>query len=131
MKNRTFLFALIVVGISLILAGCKPEASPDEIYWQYWQACADGDFSAAKLYLADDAVTTAETLGICAFTHDAINTIEAQQGNPARTFSQDPVLNASEKIASLTWIDDQGNLANVTLVAVDGIWKISETSWSR
>lgn len=131
MKNRTLLFTLIVVVLATILAGCKAQASPEEVYWQYWQACADGDFAAAKLLLAEDAVAVAEGLGVCAFTHDAINTIEAQQGNPAHTFSSDPQVNTSEKVTSLTWVDDQGSLAIVTLVAVDGTWRISQTSWSR
>jgi len=131
MKKRTLLFVLIIVGLATILAGCKAQTNAEEVYWQYWQACADGDFAAAGLLLAEDAVVTAETLGVCAFTHDAINTIEAQQGNPAHTFSSDPEINTSEKVASLTWVDDQGNLAIVTLVAADGDWKISQASWSR
>lgn len=131
MKTRTLLFALFVVGLALILAGCKAQDQAEEVYWQYWQACTEGDFAAAKLLLAEDAVVTAETLGVCAFTHDAINTIEAQQGNPAHTFSSGPEINATEKVASLTWVDDQGNLAIVTLAAVDGTWKISHASWSR
>jgi hypothetical protein len=131
MKNRTFLIASIVLGLAFILAGCKPEATVEDIYWDYWQACADGDFAAAKLLLSADAIAVSETLGVCAFTHDAINTVEAQQGNPARAFSQDPEINTRESVASLTWIDDQGNLAIVTLVAVDGGWKINQANWSR
>lgn len=131
MKNRTLFVALIVIGLATILAACKAPASAEDVYWEYWQACVDGDFAAAKLLLAEDAVVTAETLGVCAFTHDAINTIEAQQGNPAHTFSDDPEINTGEKVASLTWLDDQGNLAIVTLVAVDETWRINQANWSR
>ena len=131
MKKRTFLFALLVIGLAVILVGCKSATTAEDIYWQYWQACVDGDFDAAKLLLSEDAVALADALGVCAFTHDAINTIEAQQGNPPRTFSQDPVVNATEKVTSLTWIDDQGNIATVTLVEVEGSWKIIEAKWSR
>ena len=131
MKNRTFLFALIIVGLSFTLAGCQSKDAPEAIYWQYWEACVDGNFDLAKELLTEDAVVIANTLGVCAFTHDAINTFEAQKGNPPRTFSQDPMVNTRDKITSISWFDDQGNLATVTLVEINGEWKVTEAFWSH
>jgi hypothetical protein len=130
MKNQHLVMVLVLAILALILAGCSPLSAPEKVYWQYWEACADGEFADAEQFLTEDARDTARTLGSCAFTHDAINTSEAQKGNPPRTFSQDPNVNIRGKIASITWIDDQGNIANVTLVQINEEWKVTEASWS-
>jgi hypothetical protein len=130
LKNQHFVLVLVLAIFALTLAGCSSRSTPEKVYWQYWKACADGEFAAAEEFLTDDARDTARTLGSCAFTHDAINTSEAQKGNPPLTFSQDPNVNIRGEIASITWIDDQGNIANVVLVQINEEWKVTEASWS-
>jgi len=131
MKKQPFIFALAITLLVLLLAGCNPTPAPEDVYQQYWEACSQGKFTEAEVFLADNARETSTTLGVCAFTHDAINTLEAQKGNPARTFSGDPMINAHEKVTSITWFDDQGNIATVILVLIDGEWKVTEATWSR
>jgi len=130
MQNRYFILALSLVILSVLLAGCSQGNKPETVYWQYYEACSEGRFDDAKQNLADNAIETSRTLGVCAFTHDAINTSETQKGNPLRTFSKDPTMNEQGKIASLTWIDDQGNIASVILVLIEEEWKVTEATWS-
>jgi hypothetical protein len=130
MTNRLFTLLLTLMFLTILLAGCSQESKPEEVYWQYYEACSDGRFDDARQWLTETAVNTSRSLGVCAFTHDAINVSEAQKGNPLRTFSDDPTLNQQERLASLTWFDDQGNIASVVLVEVDGEWKVTEATWS-
>lgn len=132
MKDQPISFTVIATLTLLIftMVACNPSRDAENTYWKYWDACTKGEFIQAKNFLTEEAIASATTLGVCAYTHDAINTIETQQGNPPRTFLQDPVVKEGEGIAFLTWIDDQGNLFTVTLVKVDGEWKITESNWS-
>lgn len=132
MKNLPTFLTIITLFTALVLTmvGCRSKITAEDTYWLYWEACTKGEFIRAKDFLTEEAIASATTLGVCAFTHDAINTIETQQGNPLRTFSQDPTVNEREGIASLTWVDDQGNLASVILVNVDEAWKVTEANWS-
>jgi hypothetical protein len=130
MQNRYFTLVFTLVILVIALAGCSQQNDPEEVYWQYWEACSEGKFNEAALLLSENARETSRQLGACAFTHDAINTIEAQKGNPPRTFSQDPQVNVQEKAASIIWFDDQGNIATVILVLIEGEWKVTEATWS-
>ena len=131
MKNKPTLLVLSITLLVFLLAGCNSKSPAEEVYWQYFEACTDGDFTTAKNLVAENSLSSAGDLGTCAFTHDAINTYEAQSGNQPRTFSQDPMVNAKEKVTSITWIDDQGNIATVILVEINGEWKVTEATWSR
>lgn len=131
MKNKSSLLIFLITIMVFLVAGCSSKSTAEDVYWQYFEACTNGDFKTAENFLAENALATAQQMGVCAFTHDAINTYEAQRGNQPRTFSQDPMMNINEKVTSITWLDDQGNLANVVLVIVDGEWKVTEVTWSR
>jgi hypothetical protein len=134
MDKKTSTFVLIVVLLSVFLVACGSNArptEPDEIYWAYWEACSNQNLSEARTHLTEGAKQKAQTLGVCGFTHDAINTYEQNQGNPVRSFSEDPELTVQEEIASLTWIDDGGNLAIVIMVPENGEWKIYNSRWSK
>jgi len=131
MKNKPPLLVIAIAILVTLLVGCSSKTTGEDVYWQYFDACTNGDFKTAELLLAENTRDSARSLGACAFTHDAINTFEAQRGNQPRTFSQDPMVDAREKVTSLTWIDDQGNLASVILVEIDGEWKVTEATWSR
>lgn len=132
MKKLSIFFLITLFTTQVFtMVSCRSKLTAEDTYWQYWDACTKGEFIQAKDFLTEEAVASATTLGVCAFTHDAINTIETQQGNPPRTFSQDPTVNEREGISSLTWVDDQGNLASVILVEVNGKWKVTEANWSR
>ena len=131
MKNKPLFIVLFITLLAILLAGCDSKTPAEKIYWEYFEACNRGDFTTAKNYVAENALNPESGLGVCAFTHDAINTYEAQSGNPARTFSQDPMVNANDKVTSITWIDDQGNIASIVLVDIDGEWKVTEATWSR
>jgi predicted small secreted protein len=131
MKKQLLIFALALTLLVLLLAGCNTTPGPEDVYQRYWEACSQGKFSQAEGFLADNAREISQSLGVCALTHDAINTLEAQKGNPPRTFSGEPLVNAREKATSITWFDDQGNIATVILVLIDGEWKVTEATWSR
>jgi len=130
MRNRYIYLLTMAVLTALFIAGCSQRAEPEEIYQDYYKACKEGKFTDAKLLLDENAFETSRKLGACAFTHDAINTIEVQKGNPMRTFNQEPTVTTHEKKSSITWLDDQGNIATVTLSLIDGQWKITNTIWS-
>ena len=129
-QTRHFFLLLSMLLTILSITGCTQKANPEDIYQEYYNDCVGGNFDSAKLHLEEKASEPSSTLGVCAFTHDAINTIEAQKGNPLRSFSQEPIVNTHENLSSITWIDDQGNLATVTLRLLEGEWKISNTTWS-
>ena len=141
MRIRYIYLLFIAILTALLISGCSQIAEPEEIYHEYYKgcdvvistmqsACKEGKFNDAKLLLDVNALETSRKLGACAFTHDAINTIEVQKGNPVRTFNQDPTVTKNDKRASILWLDDQGNIVAVTLALVDGHWKISNTTWS-
>lgn len=129
MRNQN-LISLLILLVTILLAGCNQDSKPEAVYWQYYDACTEGRFDDARQKLTESAIETSRSLGVCAFTHDAINTSETQKGNPVRTFSEEPTLNEHQKMASLTWIDDQGNIASVILIQVEGDWKVTEATWS-
>jgi hypothetical protein len=131
MKNKHLLLAFILITLAFLAAGCSSKTGPDDIYSQYWEACSEGKFRDAEEFIATNARDTTRTLGACAFTHDAINTIEIANGNPLRTFSDEPEVLTKGDLSSITWFDDQGNNATVVLVKVDETWKIIEATWSR
>jgi len=125
---------ILIVGftiLAVILVACGSDAEVTDAYWSYWKACSDGDFNNADDYLTDEAKLQSDVLGVCGFTHDAINTIEAAAGNPPRGFSSDPEVVLGDHTATLTWIDDTGNLAIVSLDLVNGAWKVRNTVWSK
>lgn len=133
MKNRFSKILLIFAVFVLLLAACRStgdQLGPDETYWAYYEACENGRFGEAELLLTEDAQDQKATVGICGFTHDAINEYERANGRPARTFSEEPELMNEEDRAVMTWFDDQGNIANVILVKSDDSWKIAHTVWS-
>jgi hypothetical protein len=131
MNKQLVLLAAVFTALVILTSGCSSQTAPEKIYWQYFEACSQGNFSAAEEHLTENAKNAARTLGTCAFAHDAINTVEAANGNPPRTFSEDPTVNTIENRSSISWFDDQGNVAIVFLVMVDDSWKISDTTWSR
>jgi hypothetical protein len=131
MTNRSAVLILFVAVIVILLAGCGSDTGPADVYWAYWEACSNGDFIKAEKYLTEAARERSNALGVCGFTHDAINTIEAAAGNSPRGFSEDPELIAEENGATLTWYDDTGNLAMVSLILADGEWKVTDTIWSK
>ncbi len=131
MEKQRLLIVFIMVILAFTATGCGLKSGPEDVYWQYWDVCSEGKFTEAEQFISDNARETARTLGVCAFTHDAINTIEAANGNPPRTFSEQPEVYTQDNSSSLTWFDDQGNFATVILVKVDDSWKIVEATWSR
>lgn len=137
MEKKTSIIVSIVTALAVFLTACGSQTEqtkltePDDTYWAYYDACSNQNSSKAKEHLTESAKQKAQTLGVCGFTHDAINAYEKSQGNPVRTFSQDPELRVEEKLASLTWIDDMGNLAIVYLIRDEGDWKIRDSRWSK
>ena len=126
LSTTLFVFAIMTV----LLAGCKSSGNgPEDVYWKYWEDCSKGKFSQAETYLSEDAKSRTQPYGICGFTHDAINNMAISTGEPTWTFSQSPELIEDEDFALLTWISEEGGLAHITLIKVDGIWKIDEASW--
>ena len=129
--HKHYISLMLVKGITtLLMAGCIQKTEPEGVYQVYYDACVNGNFDKAKLYLADSAIEASKSLGVCTFTHDAINTREVQKGNPTRTFSKEPIVNTHENISQITWIDNHGNLVTVTLNLIGGNWKIANTTWS-
>ena len=131
MKIKHSLLILSLAILVFLLAGCQPKTPAEQAYWQYYEACNSGDFNAAQNFVAESSLNAMGTLGVCAFTHDAINTYEAQRGKPARTFSQDPEVQVHEQRASMTWVDDLGNLAIIQMSEINGEWKVTEATWSQ
>ena len=136
MQNRLAKILLVSILFVLSLAACgsqpaETEEGPTAAYWAYFQACENGKYDSAVNYLTEEAKAQVESIGACGFTHDAINRVEAESTGIERTFSDDPGLDASEKSAVMTWIDDQGNLAMVHLVKDAEGWKVAYTVWSN
>ena len=133
MKIRFTKTLLILALFVLLLAACQStgaEMGPDETYWAYYEACESGRFGEAELLLTEDARAQKATIGICGFTHDAINEYERKNGRPERTFTEEPELTVNEDSAAMVWFDDQGNIANVILIKED-VWKIARSVWSN
>ncbi|MBS3750747.1 MAG: hypothetical protein KGY39_04475 [Anaerolineales bacterium] len=137
MKKKILLIVSISTALALALTACGSQTEttdltePDDVYWAYYDACSSQDPSQAEGHLTESAKQKTQNIGVCGFTHDSINTYEQKQGNPARSFPEDPTLTVNEEVASLTWVDDRGNLAIVILVAENGKWKIEESRWSK
>lgn len=131
MKNHRGFLVFIFAILALTLVACGQKSNPADVYWQYQKACSDGNFLEAEKFLEESARDRARTLGVCGFTHDAINTSEIANGRPERTFSTDPEANVDDNSASITWYDDQGNIATVLLIEINGEWKVTEAIWSR
>jgi len=137
MKKIILLIVSTSMALALALTACGSQretadlTEPDDVYWAYFEACASQNLSQARIHLTESAKQKAQTIGVCGFTHDSINTYEQKQGNPARSFPEDPTLTVNEKASSLTWVDDRGNLAIVILVDENGTWKIQESRWSK
>jgi hypothetical protein len=131
MKNRHLRYLLIFTILALVLVACGSQNNPKDVYTQYWEACSQGDFLEAEKFLEESARDKARTLGVCGFAHDAINTVELANGRPARNFPDGPEVSITDTTASLTWYDDQGHVANVVLVEIEGDWKLVEAVWSK
>jgi hypothetical protein len=133
MKNRLSKILLITLLLALLLAACqssKAEEGPVEAYWAYYEYCENKQFESAEKYLDEEARAQIESIGVCGFTHDAINRIEANRAGAQRVFSDDPETNISDNSAVMNWIDDQGFLASVFLVKTEDGWKVAYTIWS-
>jgi hypothetical protein len=131
---KRFVLTLLLALLTLfVLVGCRSggsEEGPAGAYWGYYEACENGEYDTAEGYLAEEAQSQIETIGVCGFTHDAINRVAAERGMAERTFSDEPQVDVQENSASITWIDDSGNLAIVSLTKDVGGWKVSRTIWS-
>lgn len=133
MKNRLSMILLIVILLALLLAACQsPETQdgPAEAYWAYYEHCVNKQFDSAEKYLDEEARAQIRAIGVCGFTHDAINRVEAERGGTQRNFSDDPVTEISDNSAVMNWVDDQGYLASVYLVKTEDGWKVAYTVWS-
>ena len=132
MMNRKHILFLITAIVGLLLTGCKSsEDGPEDIYWKYWEACSNGRFTVARAYVVETSESPIQMLGVCGFTHDAVNTLEQAGGRPPRTYSEGPEVYIEEETASLVWIDDQGNVSQVGFVKVQDEWKINEAAWTH
>jgi hypothetical protein len=125
---RLFFIASV---LALIFSACSaPKNEIEDTYWTYWQACQDGNNDTAATFLTDDARTRTDIEGECMFTHDRINVIEGTIGGVEHSFPNDPDLKVYGTSASLIWIDDQGYMIVVSMLQVDGVWKIQNLYWS-
>jgi hypothetical protein len=134
MKTQFSKIPLILTLLIILLAGCKSaetEAGPDETYWKYYEACEVGQYETAVKYLTEDARDRVAAIGACGFTHDAINEYELSRGGTERIFSEDPELTINGNVAAMSWFDNTGNIANVSLIKTEDGWKISESLWSN
>lgn len=131
MNTRLAKIHVTAILLVLLLGACRSAAGgPEEAYWGYYDACASNQFQTAEEFLHEDAAVQIPAVGVCGFTHDAINRYEAARGGTERTFSEDPVLDSDDNNAALSWIDDQGNLAIVQLVNTSDGWKVFQATWS-
>jgi hypothetical protein len=131
MRNSTSKILLVALLFILLLSACQSAKNPDEVYWEYYEACQENRFEDAETFLTEEAQAQRATVGVCGFTHDAINDYLIERGQPTRTFSNEPELTAQEVRASLVWIDDTGNIASVTLLKTEDGWKVAESIWSN
>jgi len=134
MKNYFSKSLLIFTLFVLVLTACQSQKSKkeaDEIYWEYYQACEDGKYETAEEFITEEAKEKSASVGVCGFTHDAINDYLIARGEAERTFSQEPTVSGSGNRTVISWIDDQGNLANVFLNKTEDGWKISDALWSN
>lgn len=136
MQNRISKILLLLILMLLSLAACQSQSAeteegPTAAYWGYYEACENGKYDSAESLLAEAAKAQIDAVGVCGFTHDAINRVDAGSSGMERTFTDDPVLDTSGKRAVMTWIDDQGNLAIVNLIKDAEGWKVAYTIWSN
>jgi len=133
MKNHLLKVLLISIFLVLSLVACQsaePEEGPAESYWSYYEYCENKQFETAERYLDEEARAQKAAIGVCGFTHDAINRYEAERGGTERTFSEEPVTEISENSAVMSWVDEQGYLAIVHLIKTEDGWKVANTVWS-
>ena len=133
MKNRLSKILLFSLLLVLLLAACQssqPEEGPAEAYWAYYEYCENKEYEAAEKYLNEESRAQIGAIGVCGFTHDAINRIEAERNGTQRVFSDNPETDINENSAVMSWVDDQGYLAIVHLVKTEDGWKVAYTVWS-
>ena len=134
MKNRLSKILLIAILLLLLLAACQStetEQGPADAYQAYYEACENRKYGTAELYLDEEAQAQIGAIGVCGFTHDAINRYESERGGTQRTFSEDPIVDVDGNSAVMSWVDDQGNLAIVHLIKTGDGWKVAYTVWSK
>jgi hypothetical protein len=132
-KNIQIILPLTFLLVLLLTAcqGMQSEQGPTEAYQSYYEHCQSEQYELAEGYLSEDARTQVAVIGVCGFTHDAINRIEAERGGIQRVFSEDPEFEINEDSAVMSWIDDQGYLAIVHLLNTEDGWKVAYTVWSN
>ena len=128
---RRFLIIFGLLLSVLLLSACSSASKEvTDTYWEYWQACQDGKQNTAGAMLTAEASARTEIEGKCMFTHDYINIIEEAFGGLEHTFSDDPTVEITEDGASIIWTDNQGYIIVVSMVKIDGEWKIQDLFWS-
>jgi len=129
---------LIVILSCVILIACKSQEEtemiegPEDIYWQYWEACENRKLDLAATYLTSEAELDSRVsgVGVCAYTHDFAYKSGRFIGPPENLelFSKaTPELNLEENRASLMWVPIEGSTTPiVVLKLIEGLWKIDE-----
>jgi hypothetical protein len=134
MKNKIQKILAIAFILVLLLAACQSaetEQGPAEAYESYYEYCQTAQYELAEGYLSEEARAQVAVIGVCGFTHDAINQIEAERGGVERVFSDDPEILINENSAVMTWIGEQGYLAIIRLFNIEDGWKVVDTTWSN
>jgi hypothetical protein len=131
MRNRLSKILIIAILLVLLLTACQSaEEGPAAAYWGYFESCENGKYESAGLFLDEEAKLQIESIGVCGFTHDAINRYEIERGGTERIFSEEPILDIDGNMAVMTWVDDQGKVAIVQLINTGDGWKIAQAVWS-
>jgi len=136
-------FITLVITCACSIGNPAPEETetrgPEEVYWEYKNACDIGDLATAESLVSDKAIERAYDntagIGICTYTHDMMHRLVEMQsdsvGFSQEFVSEKPVdVNIVGNTTNLMWKDKDGYYVTVTLFNIEGDWKINDWVWN-
>lgn len=133
--SRLSVLSIVVV---IILSACSQAESstpepggPEDVYWEYWNACDAANDRVAESFLTSGAVRYGNVAGgPCSLTHDYLFKFGAAPEDEEKlsiVSAARPDVQENENSASLTWtLDEETVLPIIIMTRVDGDWKIDQ-----
>lgn len=121
-NKQVSLFLILVIVFILTFTSCGVMSkSPEDVYWEFWNACNSGDIATVESLLSDDAKNESKNFGPCFFfAHDAGGHFE-----PEEFKDNNPESKIVGNTAYLKWTFKDGDTTTTVLYKVNGDWKIN------
>ena len=138
MNRTTKILIFFIVVLASLMVSCEvlkvPSGAtgPEEIYWNYWNACDQGKTKEAEQMLTEKGKLQSQYYGFgpCSLTHDFIYKMQIISGPQEKMpeFSKaKPEVSIKDDTATLTWMPIDGSITQIiVLKKIDGTWKINE-----